>query len=93
MAVMDALWFDATVPAVAVKPADEAPEATVTEAGTLSSELFEDNDTAAPPERAEALSVAVQVVEAPEARLPDAQLREESVTAAGGGSLRDTVVD
>jgi hypothetical protein len=76
---MDALWFDAIVPAAAVKPADVAPEATVTEAGTLSSELFEDNDTAAPPEGAEAFSVTVQVVEVLESRLPDAQLSDETV--------------
>jgi hypothetical protein len=81
-AVIVALVAEVQVPAVAVKPAEEEPAATFTEAGTLTTELLEDSETAAP-EGAAALSVTVQVVDAPEATLPDAQLMEESVTAGG----------
>jgi hypothetical protein len=67
------------VPAVAVKPAEVAPEATVTEDGTVSSVLFEANDTVDPLDGAAALSVTVQLADAPEARLAGLHCSEDTV--------------
>jgi len=47
--------------AVAVKPAEVAPPATVTEAGTVKFVLFEESPTAAPPVGATLLRVTVQL--------------------------------
>jgi hypothetical protein len=71
-----------TVPAVAVKFADEAPEATVTDAGTGSAALFEERPTEAPPDRAADVNVTVQVVIAPDVTELGEQDRPET---AGGG--------
>ncbi len=54
-----------TVPAVAVKVADELPAATVTEVGTVRATLLSDKETLSPPEGATRLKVTVQVVLAP----------------------------
>jgi hypothetical protein len=45
-------WLDETVPAVAVKVAEEAPLATVTEAGTEITAVLSEIATARPPEGA-----------------------------------------
>jgi hypothetical protein len=47
--------------AVAVKPAEVAPAATATEAGTVKLVLFEESPTAAPPAGAALLNVTVQL--------------------------------
>ncbi|MBI1791168.1 MAG: hypothetical protein HYR60_26870 [Acidobacteria bacterium] len=60
-AVTVALWVVAGVPAVAVKVALLAPEATVTEAGTVSAALLLDRLTAKPPPAATLFSVTVHV--------------------------------
>ena len=57
------------LPAVAVKLAEVAPAATVTEEGAVNSVLLEASATPDPPVGAAALSVTVHVVEAPDARL------------------------
>jgi hypothetical protein len=57
-AVMVAVWFEATVPAVAVKVAEVMPEGTVTDAGTVREVALEVSDTV-PPDEPD--SVAVQV--------------------------------
>ena len=54
---MEEIW-----PAVAVKPAETAPAATVTEDGADSSALFVASATVDPPEGAAALSVTVQAL-------------------------------
>jgi hypothetical protein len=46
---------------VAVKPAEVAPAATMTEAGTVKFVLFDEGATAAPPEGATLLRVTVQL--------------------------------
>lgn len=55
-----ALWLLEMEPAVAVKPLDVAPAATVTEPGTVSIPLLLDNVIAAPPAGAAAVRVTVQ---------------------------------
>jgi len=52
----------ATVPAVAVKLPVVAPDATVTDAGTVSAALFEESPTEDPPVDAARVRVTVQVV-------------------------------
>lgn len=61
VAVIVADWFVPTATVVAVKVAVVAPAATVTVAGTLTVELFEESDTLWPPAGAAALSVTVPV--------------------------------
>ena len=52
-----------TALAVAVNVAEADPAATVTEAGTLTTELLSETDTLLPPERAGWFNVTVQVLE------------------------------
>lgn len=61
-----AVWLLVIVPAVAVKVAVVAPEATVTEAGTLTAALLLESDTTAPPVGAACVIVTVQVDVLPE---------------------------
>jgi hypothetical protein len=70
------------VPAVAEKVAVVAPDATVTEAGTFRLALLSEIATAWPPEGAALLSVTVQMLTAPEARLEGLQLSAEGVAGA-----------
>jgi len=70
--------------AVAVKPAEVAPAATVMEDGTVSDVLLEVSATVDPPVGAAALSVTVQVVEPLDARLLAAHFSEETVAVAAG---------
>ncbi len=64
-----ALALDRMFPAVAVNVAEVELTATVTELGTVTSELLEDNVTLAPPEGAAPGSVTVQEVLARDVRL------------------------
>ncbi|MGD0669125.1 MAG: hypothetical protein ABSB23_16325 [Bryobacteraceae bacterium] len=59
----------AIVPATAVKVADIAPDATLTEDGTLSAVVLLESVTVTPPAPAACDSVTVQVVTHPEFRL------------------------
>ena len=56
-----AVWSVVTGAAVAVKPAELAPAATVTDAGTVRFVLFDERVTAAPPEGAALFRVTVQL--------------------------------
>ena len=67
------------VPAVTVKLAEVAPEATVTEPGVVSRLLLSDSVTAVLPVAAW-LKVTVQVLAALEPRVVGVQVSEESVT-------------
>lgn len=64
------------VPAVAVNVAVVAPEATVTDAGTVTDPLLLESETAAPPLGAPCDNVTVQVVVPPDARLDAVQVTE-----------------
>src|SRR5512135_2320528 len=79
------------VPAVALKVAVVAPAATVTDPGTVSSVLFDDSVTAAPPVAAAFDSVTVQVLAALELRLAGAHASVVRFTAAT--SLMAAVLD
>jgi hypothetical protein len=75
-----------TVPAVAVNVAEDAPAATVTEAGTPTAVLFEESATAAA-EEAAALSVTVQVEAAPELTLAGEHATELNAAAEPGAAV------
>ena len=92
MAVRLALWLEAMLPALAVKLAELAPAATVTEDGAVNRALLEANATADPPVGAAALSATVHVVEAPDARLAGLHSREDTV-AAGAASTIEAVCE
>src|SRR5208283_1217094 len=79
------------VPAVAVKLADVAPDATVTDAGTESALVLLERPTVTPPAGAGWLSEAAQVDEAPP--VSDVGLHESPVNAGveAGGDERLTV--
>jgi len=79
--------LEAIVPAVAVKPAEVAPAATVTDDGTESSALFEASAAVDPPDGAAALSVAVQVVEPLDAKLPGLHSSDVTVAAGAAGAV------
>ena len=64
-AVTAADWDERTVPAVAVNPADSAPEGTETEAGTTSAPLEDANATVVPPTGAACERVTVQLAVEP----------------------------
>ncbi|NWF84226.1 MAG: hypothetical protein HXY18_10390 [Bryobacteraceae bacterium] len=78
VAVTTAVEAVVMAPAVAVNVALEAPAATVTEAGTDSSELLSDTDTVTPPVGAAPLRVTVQVLLAPEESVVGAQASVET---------------
>ena len=63
------------MPAAAVKVADAAPAAMVTEAGTVSKALLSDSATMAPPVGAGWFRVTVHVVEVPESIVVGLQAR------------------
>ncbi len=77
------------VPAVAVKFADVAPEATVADAGTVNAVTLLDSETVTPPELAARDNVTVHVDVPPEFRLVGEQ--ETRLTAIGGTSRIDAV--
>ena len=77
VAVMVALP-DALADAAALKPADDAPAAIDTEAGTLTCELLLLSDTFTPPCPAGPLNNTVQEVELPTVTVSGVQVTEES---------------
>ncbi len=84
-AVTEAVRLLASTPAVALKVADVAPAATVTEAGVVSEALLLDKDTeTTPPAIALRIlvKVTIQVLIAPEARLEGLQVSDERITGA-----------
>ena len=88
--VITSLVLLVQVPAWAVKEADVAPLPTVMEAGTVTIAVLEARLTAML-EDAAPLSVAMQLVEPPEARLVEEQAIEASVGATGGGGATGAV--
>ncbi len=91
-AVTVALPLAMTVPEVAVKEAVVEEAATVTDAGTFSTELLEDNDTVSPPEGAAPDSVTVHEVLLLEARLEAVHVNEDRLTGATSEIGRDNEV-
>ena len=89
LAVTVAAWVMVTVPTFAVKLAEVLLAATVTEAGSVSTELLSESATLAPPVGAACVRLTVHVVEAPEFTLVGLQLRAE--TLMGTTRLRVTV--
>ena len=77
-----------TAAVVALKVAEDADAATVTDAGTVRAELLLESVTTAPPAGAGCERVTVQVLEAFGPRLAGLQAREETST----GATRLTVV-
>jgi predicted PhzF superfamily epimerase YddE/YHI9 len=73
------------VPVVAVKVAEVAPAATVTEAGTVSAVLLEVSPTDATAGQAAVIDT-VQVVDPLEARLLAPQLTEDKAAATGAAA-------
>jgi hypothetical protein len=72
---------------VAVKLAEIAPAATVTDAGTVSSELLELNATLDPPAGAAALSVTVHAPAAPDARLVGLHFTADTVASVAVNAI------
>jgi len=72
-------WFVVMVPAVAMKVAELAPADTVTDVGTVSTALLSDTVTATGEETA-SLKLTVQLVEAPEAKVPGLQLSDATLS-------------
>ncbi len=89
LAVMVADWFVEMVPVFALKLAEVAAAATVTEAGTLRLPLLLTRLTAAPPLGAAWVNVTVQVLLEFDPRLDGVHAREE--TRTGGTRLMDAV--
>ena len=74
--------MEATVPAVAVKLAVVAPDATVTDPGTVSAALFEESPTDEPPAGAVCDNVTVQVEVPPDTTADGEQVKLETVAGA-----------
>ena len=77
-----AVWSELIVPAVAVKLAEVAPDATVTDGGTLSVPTLLDSGTTAPPAPAALDRPTVHVDVPPEVRLLGTQLSAFTTVAA-----------
>jgi hypothetical protein len=77
---MVAFWSLVNVPVVALKLAEVAPAATLTEAGVVSDERLSETATLAPPVGAALVRVTVQVLEALAPRLLGVQASEETST-------------
>src|ERR1017187_9473365 len=86
VAVMVADWVVVRVPAVAVKVAEMAPAATMTEAGTVSKELLSERAATLPPVGAAWFRVTEQVVAVPELTLVGLQV--SAVTSMGATRVR-----
>jgi len=82
VAVMVALAFDATVPAVAMKAAEVELAGTETEAGIARVPSFEDSETVVAPLAVELDSVTVQVLLAPEVNVEGEHCTDDRLTAA-----------
>jgi hypothetical protein len=79
-----------TADVAAVKVAEEAPAATVTDVGTVTEVLLSERLTTAPPEGAAPDSATVQVLDTPPITVPGAHRMDESVTA-GEVTVKDPV--
>ena len=79
------------MPAVAVKFADVAPDATFTEAGTVSAATLLESATVTPPEPAACDSVTEQAEVPPEPRLVG--LHDTRLTLVGATSRTDAVCE
>src|SRR5215472_13357584 len=90
VAVMMAVWFDVKLPAVALKVAEMAPAATVTDAGTVTTAVLLLRPTAAPPFGAAWVKVTVQVVVLPEPSVPGVHVTE--ITPAPARTERDDLL-
>jgi hypothetical protein len=84
-----ALWSLGMAAVLALKVAELAAAATVTDAGTVSVELVLDSETEAPPEGAALVRETVQVLEAFGPRAAGAQASEETRI----GATRDTLAE
>jgi hypothetical protein len=84
VAVICAVASVVTAATVAVKVAEVAPAATVTEEGVVTLALLSDRATLAPPVGAATFSVTVQVAEPAALNDEGAQLSEDTTGAAGG---------
>jgi hypothetical protein len=82
VAVMDALLLLVIVPAVAVKFAVMEFAGTATEAGTVSSVLFDDSDTVVLPFAAEFDKVTVQALVAPDVNVGGEHWTDDRLTGA-----------
>jgi hypothetical protein len=76
---------------VAVKPADIAPDATLTEAGTVNAALLLESATAIPPEPAACDRVTVQADVPPELRVVGEQ--DSWLTTVGAVSENEAVCE
>ncbi len=90
-AVMTAVWLVDIVPAVAVKLDHVAPDATFTEAGTVSAAALLESDTVIPPEPAACDSVTVHEDVLPELKLVG--LHDSNVTTVGATIEIDAVCE
>jgi hypothetical protein len=79
---MMAVWSLVKFPVVALKFAEVAPTATLTEAGVVRDERLSETATLAPPVGAGLVRVTVQVLEALGPRLVGVQASEETSTEA-----------
>jgi hypothetical protein len=85
---MVAVWPVVTVSAVAVNPADAAPELTVTFPGTLTAALLLDRVTTALPDAA-LFRLTVQLDVPPLATVEGVQLTELMAAAAGASAVSE----
>ena len=88
--LMTAVVCDATANVLMVKVAEDLPEATVTDAGTVAELLLLDSLTTKPPDGAAAVRVAVPIADAPPTTLAGATFTETSV---GGLIVRVAFTD
>jgi hypothetical protein len=93
VAVTVTAWLVVTVPAVAVKLAVVAPDATVAEAGTVNAALLSEIATAVPPAGAACDMVTVQVELAPEAMLAGVHASDDTVTGVGAVTVTEAVLE
>ena len=83
VAVLSAVRVDAE----AVKVAVEAPDAIVTDAGSVTKALLSDNVTTAPPVGAVPVKLTVHVADVPEPRELGAHANEDNPTGAAAGTV------
>jgi hypothetical protein len=91
LAVTTTVWLATIVPAVAVKFAEVAPDATLTEAGTVSAVALLESATVTPLEPAGCDSVTVHVDVPPELRLGG--VHDTRLTKVGAASRIDAVCE
>ena len=84
-------WELGAVPAVARKLAEDADAGTLTEAGTLRTELLSEIRTVTPPLGAAADRLTVQIPLEPEASVVGEHTSDETVTAGAGDTVTEDV--